>query len=108
MLEQFSPHCIQDSFTFAKTMQNLDIDLNVFMCSFDLSSLFNSVSLDKIIKICSKVLYDKFNSESVVPKDAFVELIKSTLSSVEFNFNNTMYKQADRVAVGNHRWSGFG
>ena len=32
MLEQFSSHCISDLFMFAKTMQNLDIDPNVFMC----------------------------------------------------------------------------
>ena len=31
--ERFSPHCISDSFTFAKIMQNIDIDPNVFMCS---------------------------------------------------------------------------
>ena len=38
VLERFSSHCISDSFTFAKTMQNLDIDHNVFMCSFEVSS----------------------------------------------------------------------
>ena len=52
MLERFSSHCISDLFTFAKTMQNLDIDSNVFMCSFDVSSLFTNVPLDEIIKIC--------------------------------------------------------
>ena len=58
VLEEFSSHCISDSFTFAKTMLNLDIDPNVFMCSFDVSSLFTNVSLDETIKICSKALYD--------------------------------------------------
>ena len=57
VLERFSSHCISDSFTFAKTMQNLDIDPNVFMCSFDVSSLFTNVLLDKTIKICSEALY---------------------------------------------------
>ena len=56
VLERFSSHCILDSFTFTKTMQNLDIDPNVFMCSFDVSSLFTNVPLDKTIKICSDVL----------------------------------------------------
>ena len=52
VLERFLSHCISDSFTFAKTMQNLDIDPNVFMCSFDVSSLFTNVPLDETIKIC--------------------------------------------------------
>ena len=46
VLERFSSHCISDSFTFAKTMQNLDFDPDVFMCFFDLSSLFTNVPLD--------------------------------------------------------------
>ena len=59
VLERFSSHCISDSFTFAKTMQNLDIDPNVFMCSFDVSSLFTNVLVDETIKICSEALYDQ-------------------------------------------------
>ena len=31
VLERFSSHCISDSSTFAKTMQNLDIDPNIFI-----------------------------------------------------------------------------
>ena len=93
-------HCISDSFTFAKTMQNLDIDPNVFMCSFDVSSLFTNVPLDETIKICSEALYDQSDSQPVIPKDVLVELMKSAASSVEFSFNNTMYKQTDGVAIG--------
>ena len=100
VLERFSSHCISDSFTFAKTMQNLDIDPNVFMCSFDVSSLFTNVPLEETIKICSEALYDQSNSRPVIPKDVFVELMKSATSSVEFSFNNTMYKQTDGVAMG--------
>ena len=59
VLERFSSHSISDSFTFAKTMQNIDIDPNVFMCSFDVSSLFTNVPLDETIKICSEALYDQ-------------------------------------------------
>ena len=47
VLECFSSHCISDSFTFAKAIQNLVIDSNVFMCSFDVSSLFTNVPLMK-------------------------------------------------------------
>ena len=85
---------------FAKTMQSLDIDPNVFMCSFDVSSLFTNVPLDEIIKICSEALYDQSDSKPVIPNDVFLELMKSATSSFEFSFNNTMYKQTDGVAMG--------
>ena len=91
VLEWFSSHCISDSFTFAKTMQNLDIDPNVFMCSFDVSSLFTNVPLDETIKICLDALCDDSDLQPLVPRDMFAELMKSATSSVEFSFNNTMY-----------------
>ena len=100
VLEEFSSHCISDSFTFAKTMLNLDIDPNVFMCSFDVSSLFTNVSFDETIKICSKALYDDSHLPPLILKDVLVELMKSATSSVEFSFNNIMYKQTDGVAMG--------
>ena len=77
LLERFSSHCISDSFRFAKTMQNLDIDSNVFVCSFDVSSLFTNVPLDKTIKICLEALYDQTDLQPLIPKDVFVELLKS-------------------------------
>ena len=67
---------------------------------FDVSSLFTNVSLDETIKICSEALYDQSHSRPFIPKDMFVELMKSATSSVEFSFNNTMYKQTDGVAMG--------
>ena len=100
VLEPFSSHCISDSFTFTRTMQNLDVDPNVFMCSVDVSSLFTNVPLEETIKICLEARYDQSNSRPVIPKDVFVELMKSATSLVEFSFNNTMYKQTDRVALG--------
>ena len=100
VLERFSSHCISDSFTFAKTMQNLDIDPNVFMCSFDVFRLLSNVPIDEAIKICSQALYDQFDSQPVIPKDVFVEFMKCVTSSVELSFNSTMCKQTDKVAMG--------
>ena len=81
-------------------MQNLDINSNVFMCYFGVSSLFTNVPLDEIFKICSDALYDESDSQPVIPKEVFVELMKSATFSFEFSFNNTMYKQTDGVALG--------
>ena len=100
VLEWFLSHCISDWFTFVNTMQNLDNDHNVFMCSFDVSSCFTFVGFDETAKICSEALCDKFNSQPVTKKDMIIELMKSITSSVEFSFNNTMYKQTDGVTMG--------
>ena len=85
---------------FAKTIQNLDIDPNVFMCSFDESSLFTNVPFDETIKICSNALYNDSDLQPLIPKDVFFELMKSATSSVESSFNKTIYRQTDGVAMG--------
>ena len=65
-----------------------------------MSSLFTNVPLDEIIKICSDALYDDSDLQPLIPRDVFVKLMKSATSSVEFSFNNTIYKQTDGVAMG--------
>ena len=100
VLERFLSHCISNLFTFTKTMQNLDIDPNVFMCSFDVLSLFTNFPCDKPLKNFSDALYVDSDLQPLIPKDVFVELMKNATSSVEFIFNNTMYKQTDKVAMG--------
>ena len=90
--------------TFAETMQNLDIDPNVFMCTFDVPSLFTNVPLDETIKICSDVLHDDSDLQPLILKDVIVELMNNATSSVEFSFNSTTYKQTDGVAMGSPLW----
>ena len=96
MLEWFSLLCSSDMFTFAKTMQNPDIDPNVFMWLFDESNVFTNVLLDETIK---EPFCYKSDSQPLIPKKVLVELMKNATSSVEFSYNNTMYKHTDRVAM---------
>ena len=96
VLEQFSTNCIKDSFTFAQTMQDLRLERkDVYLCSFDTSSLFTNVLLEETISICAEALYKDPSSALPIPQAVFVELMESATSSLEFSFNDTMYKQTD-------------
>ena len=107
-LERFSSHCISDSLMFPKTMQNLHIDSNAFMCSFDVSSSFTKVPLDQTIKICSDALYDDSDLQPVIPRAVFVKSMKSATSSVEFSFDNTYVQANRRSSYEITTWSGLG
>ena len=101
VLHLYSENCISDSFTFAKFIQNLELNpTKTFMCSFDVSSLFTNVPLDETIKICADALYRSELERPSFPEEVFIELMKSATSSVEFSFNNEMYRQKDGVAMG--------
>ena len=101
VLELYSTNCINDSFSFAEMIQQLKVNSNdSILCSFDICSLFTNVPLAKTTEICTKTLYDGHLPTPVISKHIFIELMKIATSSVEFSFNNIMYKQIDGVAMG--------
>lgn len=100
VLDRFTAHCISDSFTFADYIRKLDGRNDSYMCSFDVSSLFTNVPLDETIRICADALYDNPELQPYIPKEVFVELMHSATSTVEFSFNDTIYRQIDGVAMG--------
>ena len=73
---------------------------NSILCSFDICSLFTNVPLAETIEICTKTLYDAHLPTLVIPKHVFIELMKTATTSVEFSFNNIMYRQIDGAAMG--------
>ena len=100
-MKRFSTHCIRESFTFADAIHNLKDSDNVFMSSFEISSLFTNVPLKETINICADTLYcDDSDAQPFISKDVFIELMKSVTSGVEFSFNDIIYKQTDGVAMG--------
>ena len=88
-------------FTFVETLRNFqDPTSSPFLCSFDISSLFTNVPLQETIEICANALYDDNLVPLPFPRKIFIELMQTATSSVEFSFNNTMYRQTDDVAMG--------
>ena len=82
-------------------IQQLKVNSNdSILCSFDICSLFTNVPLAETIEICTKTLYDGHLPTPVIPKHVFIELMKTETTSVEFSFNNIMYRQIDGVAMG--------
>ena len=101
VLQQFSVNCVPDSFTFVKEVNNFTFSSSsVFLCSFDISSLFTNVPLAETIQICAETLYNDFLTPPPLPRNVFVELMHLATSSVEFSFNNNMHRQIDGVAMG--------
>ena len=86
--------------TFADYIRKLDGQIDSFTCSFDVGSLFTNVPLDETIAICADTLYNIPDSQPCILKEVFVELLHSATSTVEFSFDNTIYRQIDGVAMG--------
>ena len=88
-------------FTFAERIQKLSVNPNkCFLCSYDICSLFTNVPLAETIEICSQALYNGDLPEPIIPKHVFTDLMKIATSSIEFSFNNCIYRQIDGVTIG--------
>ena len=82
-------------------MQDLRLEgKDVYLCSLNISSQFTNVPIKETIGICAEALYKDPSSAPPIPEMVFIQLMESATSSVEFNFNDTMYKQMDRVVMG--------
>ena len=96
-----SSNCIRDSFTFADIIKTSNLDpSSVFLCSFDISSLFTNVPLAESIQICADALCSSEHPAAPFPRQIFVELMEMATSCVEFSFNDIMHRQIDGVAMG--------
>ena len=81
-------------------IQQLKVNSNdSILCSFGICSLFTNVPLAETIEICTETLYDGHLPTPVIPKHVFIELMKTATTSVEFSFNNIMYRQIDGVGM---------
>ena len=101
VLQNLSSNCVSDSFTLVKKVRKFTFSpSSVFLCSFDISSLFTNVPLAETIEICADALYNDDSMAPSFPCNIFVELMQLATSSVEFSFNNNMHRQINSIAMG--------
>ena len=93
---------MKDSFSFADFVNKESKTLkNMYFCSYDVKSLFTSIPVDEVIKICAEDLYE---DTSITPppfaKSVFIKLMEFATCSVEFSFNDVMYRQINGLGMG--------
>ena len=70
------------------------------MASLDVESLFTNISLEQTVKNCVNDLFsNNFYSGKLSRKNLY-ELLKLATTELFFIFDNKLYKQIDRVAMG--------
>ena len=71
----------------SQSFRNMLLDAN--RCK----QFFTNVPQDETIAICADTLYSIPDYQPCIPKEVFVELLHSATGTVEFSFNNTIYRQ---------------
>ena len=91
-------YTVTDSFHFAEEICKQD--LNLYMASLDVDSLFSNISLDETIDICIDSLYRDDGNTPKIPNHVFRNLLSMATKQSLFTFNNKFYKQIDGMAMG--------
>ena len=69
------------------------------MGSLDVDSLFNNISLEETVEICTNELFKESETVEGLSKTEFIELLSLPTKDSHFFFDGTFYKQIDGVAM---------
>ena len=101
VLNRYSSNVVKDSFSFCADLQDYgQVSDTVFMCSFDVVSLFTNGPIDETLQICLDTLYHSDIKPSGISESVLKKLLLKATHGVEFCFNDKMYHQKDGVAMG--------
>ena len=103
VVEKYSGHTIRDTFAFCEHIEQFPKEniQEMYMCSFDIVSLFTNIPLSETIQICLDSLYrDEEMKKPRMPEALLKKMLMKATTEVQFSFDGKMYRQNDGVAMG--------
>ena len=96
-----APYTISDTPSFVNELRSLNFNSSdIYMASFDVTSLFTNVPIDETIDI---IINKKFSSSSLVSSFSFTQfrnLLSFVVKNCHFLFSSCLLEQVDGVAMG--------
>ena len=94
-------YMMRDSFSFVQELLNLNFNSSsVVMASFDVTSLFTNIPLDKTIDIISNCVFANAVRFHGLTRCEFRKLLCFAVKNCHFLFNGVLYQQIDGIAMG--------
>ncbi len=105
-LVKTSPHTINNTNAFLTNIEDLKLEPDEIMISFDVVSLFTSIPLDTAKRITNELLTNDYSwqTRTNLDKDDILELLNLCLST-EFSFQNSYYRQISGTPMGSPLFS---
>ena len=97
-------YTITDTFKFAEEIRNTSFNDNDIIVSYDVTSLFTNVALDKTISLLAEKAFTNnwFNAtyNLNITKSGLIELLTIATKDLLFQFNGELYEQPNGVGMG--------
>ena len=95
-----SIYSVHDSFAFVNELLHLDFNTNnVYMASFDITSLFTNVPLNETIDIIINKCFVSSTKFHGFSQFEFRKLLELSVRNCHFLFNDEVYQQVDGVCM---------
>ena len=91
-------YCSQDSFSFAKEVQEVSVS-DYFKVSYFAFSFFTNIPLNETIDLAVHIIFDNNQSMNITKPQLKIFFVFAT-SQTHFLFNNEIYDQTNGVAIG--------
>ena len=95
-----SQYTVNNTKHFIKWIKHEKIPTGYQIISFDGTSLFTSIPLDKTIEIILQHIYNRNEITTQIPKEVMKELLLLCTKEVHLAYSNGIYQQNDGVAMG--------
>ena len=94
-------HMLRSSYEFLEKLQEINLNSNQVMVSFDVKSLFTNVSLQETIDLISNKIYDKNSNVNHLPiKKKIFKILLNLATKGIFLYKDKLYQRIDSVSMG--------
>ncbi|XP_062700128.1 uncharacterized protein LOC134284823 [Aedes albopictus] len=104
MPKKFHSRSVKNSEQFTELVQNLSVNDDEILVSFDVKSLFPSIPVKEAINLLEDWLlnqYEDSNSDWIKKVRTYIKLTKLCMEENYFSFRNETYKQLNGAPMGN-------
>ena len=97
-----SGRVLRNTVDLVETMEEVCLEQDEVLVSYDVKSLFTSIPIDESINICKRRLQldDTLGDRTDMDIDTIVQLLRFCLKSAEFQYDGTHYRQLEGVFMG--------
>ena len=93
-------YTVSNSYSFSESIREIN-SRGLYMCSFDVESLYTNIPLEETINICLNLLFPSDNSTVLgLNRQYFKRLLEHSVLNSIFLFCGELYKQIDGVGMG--------
>ncbi|CAG2212620.1 unnamed protein product [Mytilus edulis] len=93
----------QDTTSFINKIEQIRAPDDIIMCTFDITSMYNSLTHDEILQAVDRAWYKICRNKHEIPlppKKDFLRILQFILCNNEFEFNNLIFRQTCGIPMG--------